>query len=962
MKKNLFFLIIALFYLFSTNLYSQVTFSGPTSFPTGTTFQMVCADFNGDGKQDFATANLPDNSISVCLNTTPTGNLAPSFSSAINISVGIAPGAIIAGDFNLDGKPDLAVTITQGGANISILVNTTVTGSTTPSFSGPVICSNGSEPAYITAADFNGDGKLDIASAYYFVNAMSVFLNSSSLGDITPSFSSPVNYIVAVKPFGINSGDINNDGKPDIVVGNNNSLSNSISVFINTTPTGSQTASFGPKNDFSTNTPPIPIAIADFNLDGKLDVAAGNTSSSFISIFLNYTTIGSSIPFLQRNDIPTFNTTNYFTKAADLNGDGKPDLIGGSYGSGIISVFINTTNPGDATPSFYARADFDCLVYGGAITDINGDRKPDILTSGYTNAVKIMMNTMTLGTSPASFSPKIDFIAGNPPVSVCSADYNLDGKADLATCSNQDTSVSVLMNNTTPGNVAPSFSSEIKFKTGLNPSGICTADFNGDGKPDLASVNKNSDSLSILLNTTTPGISSPSFTTKKNFATGASPFNVCTGDFNLDGLQDLACTNFGNNSISVFLNTTSPGSNIASFSVKTDFSTNINPYGIVAKDFNGDGKIDLAFINGNLAGTISVYLNSTSPGAATPSFYPRNDFSIGGSSFTICSEDFNGDGRFDIACTSGSSNIFVLFNGTAPGATSVGFSSSLNFLSGSSPTGICAADFNGDGIPDISCTNNGSNSISVLLNQTIPGAVNPNFAAKTDFSTGAGIREICTADFNLDGKKDLCVVYNGNNRLSVFLNNINLVVPVELQNFSSSVNNNNITLNWSTSQEQNNRGFDIERNSFGKGWEKIGFVQGTGTTNSIKNYSYNDNGLQTGTYQYRLKQIDYNGNFKYYDLQNEVIIGAPNKFLLEQNYPNPFNPNTIINYQLAASGFVSLKVYDITGKEIAVLVNEAKQAGYYSVSFDGKNLSSGVYFYKLTAGSFTTEKKMVLVK
>ena len=113
---------------------------------------------------------------------------------------------------------------------------------------------------------------------------------------------------------------------------------------------------------------------------------------------------------------------------------------------------------------------------------------------------------------------------------------------------------------------------------------------------------------------------------------------------------------------------------------------------------------------------------------------------------------------------------------------------------------------------------------------------------------------------------------------------------------------------------------------------------------------------------YRLKQIDFNGNFEYFNLSNEVIIGIPSKFELSQNYPNPFNPSTKITFALPNDGKVSLKIYDMTGKEVMLLVNEVKTAGYYSDSFNASSLSSGIYFYTLSADNFTATKKMMLVK
>ena len=123
-----------------------------------------------------------------------------------------------------------------------------------------------------------------------------------------------------------------------------------------------------------------------------------------------------------------------------------------------------------------------------------------------------------------------------------------------------------------------------------------------------------------------------------------------------------------------------------------------------------------------------------------------------------------------------------------------------------------------------------------------------------------------------------------------------------------------------------------------------------------------DKNLTAGTYAYRLKQIDYNGNYKYYELQNEVVIGVPNKFVLNQNYPNPFNPSTVLSFQLPVAGFISLKVYDINGREISELVNENLSAGEYKINFNGSALPSGVYYYKLTSDNFSETKKMILIK
>ncbi|MBK8984256.1 MAG: T9SS type A sorting domain-containing protein [Ignavibacteria bacterium] len=187
-------------------------------------------------------------------------------------------------------------------------------------------------------------------------------------------------------------------------------------------------------------------------------------------------------------------------------------------------------------------------------------------------------------------------------------------------------------------------------------------------------------------------------------------------------------------------------------------------------------------------------------------------------------------------------------------------------------------------------------------------------------------------------------------------------LPVELSSFVSSISGNSVTLNWTTSSEINNSGFDIERSSVSGVWSKVGSVSGNGTSATPNSYSFTERNVASGNYSYRLKQTDFNGNFEYFNLSSEVVIGIPTEFKLSQNYPNPFNPSTTINYEIPVDGAVSLKIFDMSGKEVMTLVDGVKNAGYYSINFNASNLSSGIYFYKLSANDFTSVKKMMLVK
>ena len=189
-------------------------------------------------------------------------------------------------------------------------------------------------------------------------------------------------------------------------------------------------------------------------------------------------------------------------------------------------------------------------------------------------------------------------------------------------------------------------------------------------------------------------------------------------------------------------------------------------------------------------------------------------------------------------------------------------------------------------------------------------------------------------------------------------------LPIELSSFSATTIGSTVKLSWKTETEVNNYGFDVERYALSaerQAWNKIGFVNGNGNSNSPKSYSFVDDKVNAGKYSYRLKQIDNDGQFEY-SKAIEVDFGAPKKFELSQNYPNPFNPVTTIHFNLPEAGNVKLTLFNILGQEIKTLINEFKESGVHTINFDASELNSGMYIYELESGSFVQTRKMTLVK
>jgi len=256
-----------------------------------------------------------------------------------------------------------------------------------------------------------------------------------------------------------------------------------------------------------------------------------------------------------------------------------------------------------------------------------------------------------------------------------------------------------------------------------------------------------------------------------------------------------------------------------------------------------------------------------------------------------------------------------------------------------------------DGVSDLSyiTTVYGANS-TIWLGNSRSGSTTGDATAGTVTGT---FNNIFGADFTLGN------ITGGLNPL-----------PVELTSFSASVRGNAVTLAWKTATEVDNYGFEIERTPlfppFDKGGTKggsavVGFVNGAGNSNSPQQYRFVDKSLPIGTYLYRLKQIDNDGKYTY-SSEVEATIAIPAVYSLEQNYPNPFNPTTSIQYSVAGSQNVTIKIFNVLGKEVAVLVDEKKEPGVYSVEYNASHLASGLYLYRLQAGDVVLVKKMVVLK
>ncbi len=380
-------------------------------------------------------------------------------------------------------------------------------------------------------------------------------------------------------------------------------------------------------------------------------------------------------------------------------------------------------------------------------------------------------------------------------------------------------------------------------------------------------------------------------------------------------------------------------------------------------------------------------------GAGTPITYPsvgsdisgntRSTTIVGGATDIGCSEigapsatppsvsnTITGDGTYDFNF-GGKRIATIIFN---PGTTGYPFEISLRHFGGVNPPGSTSQEFT-NYFDSIFVSSGTPGTLNYDARMYIYGNILRNISDITKSriakSGDGGITwtpQLVNGSYT-SGNPSYCQATNLNSFSLFTVTSDDSPLPVGLASFTANVTGREVALKWITDEEVNNSGFDLERKSNAdNNWIKLTHIKGAGTTNSQTIYTYKDLNIPTGKYNYRLKQIDYNGNYEYLELKGFVDVGIPKVYNLSQNYPNPFNPTTKINYDLPLDSKVTLKVYDVTGREIYTALNNVQvQAGYNTINLNFSNFASGIYFYRINAkGSngyeYIMTKKMSLIK
>jgi hypothetical protein len=380
--------------------------------------------------------------------------------------------------------------------------------------------------------------------------------------------------------------DIASPGTAIVTVTNPNGTTSNAAYFDITKPTA--LIGWMAKTAYSAGPYGIGAATADFNGDGKLDLAVVDSAyvgGNIISILL-----GNGDGTFQAGG--TYPAGNYYMAVGDFNNDGKSDLVvtnlPSAGGTGAASILLGN---GDGT--FQSARSVQVGVHPSlpAVGDFNRDGKLDVAVPNVSdNTISILF-----GNGDGTVHPQKTYATGRAPYDVVSADFNGDGKLDLATSNDNDGTVSVLI-----GNGDGTFKAPLAYDAGVGPFALVATDFNADGKLDLGVANA-SGAVSVLT-----GNGDGTFQPMTNYQAGITPDSVAFGDFNGDGRMDLAVGNFGSGSVSILL-----GNGDGTFQTKLDYPAGTYPFQIVSGDFNGDGRLDLVFANDVMTSSLSVLLQSS---------------------------------------------------------------------------------------------------------------------------------------------------------------------------------------------------------------------------------------------------------------------------------------------------------------------------------------------------------------
>ncbi len=571
------------------------------------------------------------------------------------------------------------------------------------------------------------------------------------------------------------------------------------------------------------------------------------------------------------------------------------------------------------------------------------------------------------------FGPPVNYTVGDDPIFVFSADLDGDNDYDLIVGNDNSNTISILLNNNDG-----TFESDTTYGTGNGPRAIFSIDLDGDNDNDLAVANHWNNNVSIFLNN-----GDGTFQEDVTYGVGVGPWSVFSTDLDGDNDNDLAVANWDSGNVSILLN-----NGDGTFQPDVTYSTSYGSHSVNCADLDGDNDNDLAVAN-LLSDNVSILINN---GDGT--FQPKVTYETSGSAAGVFAIDLDGDNDNDLAVapwTQGQNGISIFLN-NGDGT----FQSEINYGDDYSSRSIFSADFDGDYDNDLVVPDYISDRVFILLNNG-----DGSFYTEGVYGVGDGPVSVFSADFNGDNDVDLAVVNNISNNVSILFNLSKYCLSSNSITYSLRVPSSDGTIIWDLIIQNcgelstpvyaeiyptagdcaSGTPLDIDRNrlvtnNLGVGDSiLIPYWLRPGTVNDIVQAALQiyvgpaiDNYISNCCFEFIFTQewgagskINSWGEYCEWGERNDEAL-LPSKITLMQNYPNPFNATTNIGFILNKDGYSSLKIYNLSGQLVEVLVAEQIKAGEYNIVWDASKYASGIYFYKLTSEEKVFTKRMVLLK
>ena len=726
------------------------TYQAAVNYSVGNVpMSIAVGDFNRDGRMDLVATNQVPNTVSLLLNTCDSSCPGIGFTSTA-VGVGTNPEAVVEGDFNRDGKLDLAVA-NAGSSSVLLLL-----GNGDGTFETGLTYSVGSQPSSIAAGDFNGDGATDLVIANRGSSNVSLLLGYGN-----GTFSTGSTYDVGTEPRSVVSGDFNRDGKLDLAVANRGS--NTVSVLL-----GNGNGTFQAAVNYGAGSNPVSIAMRDFNWDGKLDLAVANYGSNNVSIFLG-------------NGDGTFpSAVNYSVgtnpaSVASITDTGDAILVVANSGSDNVSALI-----GNPDGTFSGPLDFPVGTSPQAVTagEFNRDGGFDVAVANFgSNDVSIFLN------NGDGVFPAVNINGGAGPYAIVVGDYNQDGRMDIVLANRSSNEVTVLLNTcaascpaitftpaTLPGAVtAQPYNQTITASGGsppynfvahsgplpdgmtLSASGVISGASVDEGVHTFAvtamDANGCTGSRTYSLTVLPPGTAPPSATTRGATAVTLTSAKLA-GRAHPHGLNTTVFFEYGTTS-GYGLRT--PEQPVGGGSSWVDVTSDV--VSGLTKNTPYHFRLAASSLGGTVYGPDRVFTTNSD---SCP-FPAAANYNVGSLPVVVAVEDFNGDGKKDLAVANAFSDNISILLGNGNGT----FQSAVDYPTGAVPASVVVADFNGDNKLDLAVADAGNppgdpGGVSILL-----GNGNGTFASAVNYAAGIAPSWIAMGEFNGDSKLDLAVVSSG---------------------------------------------------------------------------------------------------------------------------------------------------------------------------------------------------------